>query len=1098
MPITEVRIHPAIGIARVGNCPTDFFIGPETAGDLPVPDGGYKDASCRIRRQAARFRLYGYDGGGNLVGEVTAAVADQIAWTVHVANRKAAAMTFSGNGLRNPTVTNAADRNKLVIDPGARTLSALNARAEFDTGTFTCPVNGTPQTLSVPLGEMRTDDVGRLLVLGGFGKSGSVDPSAGIQHFANNDTWYDDVSDGPVTATVVIGVQTFVAKGAWVIVAPTDFAPDIDTMQTLYDKILDLHWPPAVGVPSYTNDIYPILLRASRVAWTRASSAPAALDLATVHGASPATRNTIIGQIGTLPGGLSGVQQQILQKWATDNYNDDWTGVPPAAPAVNPDALDRASLEACVGNPFYPGIEAGAFVDTAANFSERLRIDHATVQPGQVTARMAVPWQADFFACSGDSWWPAQRPNSVLTLGAATEVSWTRGVSDMQDMVTKWSTLGFVIKQGADYLEVERCADVSIFLRTPVLTFYAEQGFGGLARTVSLPVVFEVTSPAGPVDLWISGPPSGQFAAVTSGTVTVPAGTTPIEVQLWLSYTTAAAITAGAPDTSTAVVSAALSGITRTYTVDVKGYTSARSTTAVALVLDRSGSMNQDRGDGESKIKSLRRAAKLFVDAMLEGDAVGIVRYNQDAQSVLDPVPLGDPTQPDANRDQAKTAIDSNQLDPAGATSIGDGIELARAKLNATAGYDEKALVVMTDGNENSSAFIADVADDIDEKVFALGLGRPENTSAAVLQTLSGNHGGYLLVTGDIDASKELLLEKYFVQILGGIANADVILDPDGNLHPGETHEIPFNVGDSEFGLEAYMLSRRPKELDFALRTPNGTIIDAKLAAALHPRAFYVSGEVMQLYRLALPVDLGNGKLVRDGRWSAMVKRKGQYSRRDAARDPGLRYSVVVHGHSDLKVSLFAHQKSFEPGGAISFSMTVNQYGIPLDTVSAWADVIGANGTSIRRLELNPQAGGTFAGRLNLDQPGLYPIRIQVRGRTLRGTPFEREQTRTLAVWAGGDRPPSRRRTGEEGVHADLCSFDSRLKEILCKALACNGKLDDALVQEISACGLDPKEVAAAVSRLGRTGRKSGEVSAVQTAVRKRWKWLLSRFDAPD
>jgi len=27
--ITEVRIHPAIGIARVGNSDSDFFIGPE-------------------------------------------------------------------------------------------------------------------------------------------------------------------------------------------------------------------------------------------------------------------------------------------------------------------------------------------------------------------------------------------------------------------------------------------------------------------------------------------------------------------------------------------------------------------------------------------------------------------------------------------------------------------------------------------------------------------------------------------------------------------------------------------------------------------------------------------------------------------------------------------------------------------------------------------------------------------------------------------------------------------------------------------------------------------------------------------------------------
>jgi L-Lysine epsilon oxidase N-terminal len=32
MAITEVRIHPAIGIARVGNSTSDFFIGAESVG----------------------------------------------------------------------------------------------------------------------------------------------------------------------------------------------------------------------------------------------------------------------------------------------------------------------------------------------------------------------------------------------------------------------------------------------------------------------------------------------------------------------------------------------------------------------------------------------------------------------------------------------------------------------------------------------------------------------------------------------------------------------------------------------------------------------------------------------------------------------------------------------------------------------------------------------------------------------------------------------------------------------------------------------------------------------------------------------------------
>ena len=98
MAITEVRIHPAIGIARVGNSDTDFFIGPERRWDRAPPAGGYKDAQCRIKRQAARFRIFGYDNGVPV--ELTSADAT-IEWSVQLVNRKAVSPGFPGGGTRN-------------------------------------------------------------------------------------------------------------------------------------------------------------------------------------------------------------------------------------------------------------------------------------------------------------------------------------------------------------------------------------------------------------------------------------------------------------------------------------------------------------------------------------------------------------------------------------------------------------------------------------------------------------------------------------------------------------------------------------------------------------------------------------------------------------------------------------------------------------------------------------------------------------------------------------------------------------------------------------------------------------------------------------
>src|SRR5215813_6722222 len=42
--IVACKIHPRIGIARVGNSPNHYFIGPEAPGVNKPPRGGYKDA----------------------------------------------------------------------------------------------------------------------------------------------------------------------------------------------------------------------------------------------------------------------------------------------------------------------------------------------------------------------------------------------------------------------------------------------------------------------------------------------------------------------------------------------------------------------------------------------------------------------------------------------------------------------------------------------------------------------------------------------------------------------------------------------------------------------------------------------------------------------------------------------------------------------------------------------------------------------------------------------------------------------------------------------------------------------------------------------
>src|ERR1700746_3647240 len=91
--LQKVQIFPSSGIARIGNSP-DWFVGtelPYPARPPPPPGGPHKDAQCRIKRQAQRFRLWGfYSDGSNR--ELTLADGT-ITRTLHLVNAKPAAHT---------------------------------------------------------------------------------------------------------------------------------------------------------------------------------------------------------------------------------------------------------------------------------------------------------------------------------------------------------------------------------------------------------------------------------------------------------------------------------------------------------------------------------------------------------------------------------------------------------------------------------------------------------------------------------------------------------------------------------------------------------------------------------------------------------------------------------------------------------------------------------------------------------------------------------------------------------------------------------------------------------------------------------------------
>ena len=189
--VVRAAIHPAIGVARLGSSAGEYFIGPQIVPAPAAPAGSYRDAQHALKRQAAEFRIYGYNATGEIVAELTAESAD-IRWTAHVANSKAAWYQWemaldvpeaAGKelALRNASVTGD-QGSTLVIDGGSRTIAGTGISGpdyEFH-GSF---------TVATSISEA-ADGRGRLVFLGrgvSASPSGSRSTTTTINAFINAD-----------------------------------------------------------------------------------------------------------------------------------------------------------------------------------------------------------------------------------------------------------------------------------------------------------------------------------------------------------------------------------------------------------------------------------------------------------------------------------------------------------------------------------------------------------------------------------------------------------------------------------------------------------------------------------------------------------------------------------------------------------------------------------------------------------------------------------------------------------------------------------------------------------------------------------------------
>jgi hypothetical protein len=319
------------------------------------------------------------------------------------------------------------------------------------------------------------------------------------------------------------------------------------------------------------------------------------------------------------------------------------------------------------------------------------------------------------------------------------------------------------------------------------------------------------------------------------------------------------------------------------------------------------------------------------------------------------------------------------------------------------------------------------VTGSIDDQVFAIGLGEPSDIDPASLTALTNGTGGYVNVTGDLSVDERFLLAKYYLQILAGVTNDQVVLDPDGYLQPGDTVKVPFDLTSADIGSDVILLTPVPDAVDFTVVAPSGAVLSPTASGVT-----FVKGAQVAYYRFTLPqVDPG-GNQDWAGTWVAVLELDRRvfqaYLNKLESSDlkayefvikHGLRWVIEVHSRSNVRFTAQLEQSSTKPGALMTVTATVNEMQIPVgkDRVKVYAEITTPSGPDT--LVLDAVEDGVFVGTYTAKDYGIYMFRTIADGTTLRQEHFTREQLLSGAVYIPGKPNDDGHGGGEGGKDCD-------------------------------------------------------------------------------
>jgi hypothetical protein len=436
----------------------------------------------------------------------------------------------------------------------------------------------------------------------------------------------------------------------------------------------------------------------------------------------------------------------------------------------------------------------------------------------------------------------------------------------------------------------------------------------------------------------------------------------------------------------------------------------------IALVMDRSGSMNGASAVTGTKLDALKAAADLFIDQIaFDGvHRLDLSQFNTAVVPFATAITFGPINT--VNAVSAHNAIAS--IVGGGGTDILDGLDGGVDELDVTYPNDRQAIVLFTDGRHNSPGVLSDAVlqTGLESRINSLSAGAElysigfgTSISDVPLSDAADNNDGWHV--NEVDS---LSMAKDFSLVAASVMSNATLSDPVFNLKAGETQSHKFGVSRADNNLTVVVHWDNFDEDRVTTRVipPGGSC--AISSSVNNPATPQVNGINYRMVRVNLPYDC-NGTPEHAGDW--IVEMTGSEIIRKLER-----VDVLAFAASDINLDAglkLTKRRLHISASLLGDSLQKAQFTayilppLPESNDSAAHDELASDpGTvpSIPKLELIPRSpilidlkvtGMTAtnieaAGHFDTTQKGLYQVRVVAELVDASGQEVRREKVATF------------------------------------------------------------------------------------------------------